>query len=245
MRKYITNKTINNLTILGKVLSPEERWEILPNLWTKIIRNDEIIPLVEIGSLQVDDGSSVLTGTTAIDWINNLYDITEVLTRRSFNYQIHKTKNGNNLMTNATWFDVWPSSTSSGSYSGFGSSTQPIIIPYNCRLSNVLISFRRAYFDWRSSPGNIFIELGFYTHLYNQATDYCRLGMELIGSFSGGYSNYNTYKFDISEFTARVGNNSFTKNSLLGVQLRKDISQQGQIQSLSDPILLLTFEESI
>lgn len=244
MRKFIKNNSTVEKIILGKVLAANERWELPTSLWLKAIRSEELIPFIEDGTFTVDDGTTNLVPSDAVEWINNLYDLSEINIKKDFYAQIHKTKTGNNLMSNATWFDHAPSAIACGSYSGFGTSVQPIIIPFNCSLKNVLLNFRKANFDWRATAGSIFIELGFYSHIYNGASDYCRLGMTLSGSFSGNTTGDGTFKFPIEEIVARVGTNAFLQNQIIGVQLRKDISREGQIQSLSDPVLQLQFRET-
>jgi hypothetical protein len=145
-------------------------------------------------------------------------------------------------MSNATWFDSWPSQLVSGSYSGYNSSAQPIIIPYACKLGRVFLIFRRARYDWRSSAGPIYFEFGFYTMDYNDATDYCRIGVELPGTFSGSDTGEHTLKYDITDLSVRVGENLFSPQDIVGVQFRKDTSQPGQIYSIYDPLVLLLFD---
>lgn len=162
---------------------------------------------------------------------------------RRLTWQLHKTRNGDNAMSNASWFDAWPARYASGSYSGFGSNAQPLIVPFDCKLVGALVTIRRGRYDWISSEGSLFIEFGFYTMVHNGHTDYCRLGAELEGDFSGNDTGTGTHKWCVNEFTERVGSNSFSKHDVLGVQFRKDISQPGQLYTIYDPIILLDFEE--
>lgn len=244
--KRIKNNTESSLIFFGETIQPQEYFTINPNYWLTLVENNpRLISMISSGDVIVNDGSSDLNISDGIEYIKRFQPDPDVnyLVNQIYIWQIHKTKNGNNLMSNATWFDSWPSSNPSGSYSGYSSSAQPLIIPFNCHLKKALITFRKANFDWRSSVGSIFMELGFYTMIYNGHTDYCRLGLELSGDYSGNNTDYDTHKFEIINFVERVGSNNFSKHDLLGVQLRKDISREGQIQSLSDPMILLYFEE--
>ena len=159
-----------------------------------------------------------------------------------FVWQVHKTKNGNNLMSNATWFDCFGGTYLTGSYSGYSCGCTPLLIPYNFRLVKAFVTFRYAAFDWRGTAGNLYLELGFYTMFSTNATDYCRLTLELPGSFSGSNTGYSYYRFEVSSFVERVGTNSFVKDDFLGVMFRKDTNIPGQISSVRDPVVQLHFE---
>jgi len=155
---------------------------------------------------------------------------------------VHKLRTGNNTMSNGGWFDQWPSNDACGSWSGYASSCKPFICPENLYIKKVNLVFRKANFDWRSSAGSIFIELGVYTMLYNGASDVARLVMEM-GDFSGSTTPHGTYKYEIENFTERVGSNSFNKFDIIGFQLRKDVSFPGAVNSIINPLFQIHLEE--
>jgi hypothetical protein len=242
--KIIKNKSGETRNILNCQVAHNDEYEVSSNLWLKLYEHEFIKSEVENGNYVVNNGTSDLSAALGLKLLAQFQPYEGVgWEKRRLLFQVHKTKNGNNLMSNAQWFDMWSGSTSSGSYSGFGSSTQPFIMPCNSKLTKAVVVFRKANFDWISTSGNIFCCIGFYDHLYNGTDLICKLNMELVGSFFGNNTGYDTFKFEITDFDEAEGTNYFSALSILGVQLRKDISQAGQIQSLSDPILLLEFEE--
>jgi len=242
--KIIKNRSGETRNILNRQVAHGEDYEISANFWLKLYEDLIIAENVTNGDYIVNDGNSDLTPEKGLKLISRFQPYEgDDWERRRFSIQVHKTKNGNNFMSNATWFDIWPEMMSSGSYSGFGSSTQPVIVPYACKLSKASIIFRKARFDWRSTSGSIYFCLGFYNHLYNGTELLCKLNAELEGEFSGNNTGYGTFKFLITDFEELNGSNSFDSLDVIGIQLRKDNNQDGQIYSVSDPILLLEFEE--
>ena len=71
----------------------------------------------------------------------------------------------------------------SGSWSGWSNNIAPLIIPYNCKITNAIINFKEANFDWRDSPGNIYLDVGFIDHGYNTTFNERMLIFELDGDF--------------------------------------------------------------
>lgn len=159
-------------------------------------------------------------------------------------WQVHKTRNGNNNMSNGTWFDCINGKYLTGSWSGYASSCTPLLLPYKAKVSKVFALFRVAAFDWRASAGDIFMTLEFRTMFYNGSSDGCELVLTLPGSFSGSSTPNDTYKFEIPTFEVSSGVNVFNKQDMVGVMLRKARSEPGYINSLRDPVLQIHFTET-
>jgi len=243
--KIIRNASGEMRRILNRDVLNEESYDVPSGQWMKLYMDDEIRSYISSGDYIVNDGTRDLSAEEGLVHIDKFqpFDIENWKEKQVFNWRVHKTKNGNKQMGNASWFDAYPSMHSTGSYSGYNSRAMPFIVPVNCYLDKAIIVFRRARYDWRSSSGNLFLEFGFYTLSYNSHTDHCRLGVELEGSFSGSDSGTDTFKFTVTDFTERVGSNSFSAQDILGVQFRKDINNPGQIYSMYDPIVYFEFKE--
>lgn len=145
-------------------------------------------------------------------------------------------------MSNASWFNRHGNHTS-GSYSGWPSGW-PFVVPFGCALTRVLIGLSGASFDYRSSSGNIYIQLAAYTHAYNGTTQAMLIDTTITGSYSGSsFTGQNTKK-EITTWTVNSGSVSFTKHDIIGFQFRKDISKAGQCYNITNSYLLLEFTEA-
>lgn len=243
--KIIRNESGETRRILNRDISHGESYDIPSGQWMKLYMDDSIRSYITSGDYIVNDGTTDLSAEAGLIHIDRFQplDVENWREKRILTWQVHKTKNGNQRMSNASWFDAHPSRYSTGSYSGYNSNAMPFIIPCNCYIYKAIFIFRRAKYDWRCSTGNIFFEFGFYKLSYNSHTDYCRLGVELEGSFSGNDTGTDNFKYEITNFNERVGSNSFSTMDILGVQFRKDTSTPGQIYQIYDPIVLFEFKE--
>lgn len=244
IRKILKNKTGSNLNMLSVDVQNDGSFEVSPNMYLKLADTScNLHDLILSGGVVINNGSRDLAPIEGLIFAKKLsiLDANEIIYRQVFT--IHKWKSGNNRMSSNNWFDSFPSSNSSGSYSGFNSSAMPYLVSSDSYIKEAQIIFRRARYNDLNSSGNIFLELGFYTLDYNSSSDHCILGVELEGDFSGDDTNYGDFRFTISNFTELVGSNYFSKGDLVGVQLRNDIGGDGKVLSLYDPYIQLTFEE--
>lgn len=245
LQKIIRNESGETRQILNRSVVNGESYNIPANQWLKAYEDDNLKSLVSSGEYIVNDGFSDLSPAEGLILIDKFQpsDNQEFSRKYITQWTVHKVKSGNRSMSNASWFDAHPSMYSTGSYSGYNANIMPFIVPYNCKVSKVTLTFRRARFDWRSSAGNLLFEFGFYRMTHNSHEDICRLGIELEGSFSGNDTNINTFSYEVFNFTERVGDNLFFAKDILGVQFRKDISNPGQIYSIYDPIVCFELKE--
>jgi hypothetical protein len=145
---------------------------------------------------------------------------------------------------NGSWFRVFPNAQPNGNWSGWRSNnTYPFLIPYNMRVVRIIVKLANANIDFRSSQGNTFITLGFYSHEYNQAVSHSQLNFTLSGLYSGSSLGLSNHAFVSENFNILSGANSFNAGELIGIQFRKDISQEGQMSSLANPFITVVWEE--
>jgi len=169
---------------------------------------------------------------------NEFQWITKEEINSSIGIIINLQKNRN--INNATWLNNNGDKVS-GSYSGWTSS-YPTILPTNCAISKILIAFKGASYDWRSSPGNLFFCLSIYTHLYNSASLKTSLNLELDGDFTGSSFDHTSYIWTVNTFTELTGSNLFSEKDVVGFMFRKDNTQPGQIWRVKELIVTILFE---
>lgn len=158
-----------------------------------------------------------------------------------FFWQVHKTTNGYNNMSNGAWFDNFGGRYLTGSWSGYASNCTPLQIPYNCRIKTIILTFRYASFDWRSSAGPIHASFNFQTHVYDGSSTLTDFGVS-FGSFSGDNTGHSTHRYVITNFEEITGTNYFPVYELLGVRFLKTTQPDGgAINSWSDPVVTFHF----
>lgn len=157
-------------------------------------------------------------------------------------------RNGTNIST-GSFYDLYETNKNDGIYSGSwsgwsGSGSNPTIIPYNCKIVKAHIRFSRARFDWRSSAGNLFLDIGCIDHNYNNTFNERILRFEIPSSFSGNDTGTGSYKYTITEsdISAMSGSNNFNEGEMIGFLLRGSTSTPGRIYQIDNPFHSLTFE---
>ena len=169
--------------------------------------------------------------------INEMEDF--ILSER-FSWTVKKYLSGNRSMTNGSFFDS-NSGISTGSWSGFSNECSPLIIPYNCKIENVIIAFSEANFDWNSSPNNINLVFDFHSHQYNNAPVKCRLKTTINDTFSGNTTGTNNHKYIISDIEELINHNQFIQGEIIGVRFTKSGSGSGDINSIRTPLVNFLF----
>lgn len=193
---------------------------------------------------QGNTGPGVPTGGTAgqvLSKINGTDYNTEWVTispKRKFNAEIFYA----NTLSNGSWFRRAPGDNISGSYSGYPSA-YPFVLPFACTITKVFLNISGAGFDWRSSAGDIFADLGVFTLAYNGSTQIYSAGLTITGSFINGSFAGQSIKRVITSFETRYGSNSFSENDLIGFMLKKESSRTGQCNNLVGSYLSIEFTE--
>jgi hypothetical protein len=160
---------------------------------------------------------------------------TTATAKRTFLVEVQKAGS----MSNASWFNRL--SVVSGSYSGWPSG-YPFVVPFDCTLTRVLIGLSGASYDYRNAgAGNVFIQLATYNHDYNGTTQSMLINTTITGSFSGGSFAGQNIKREITSWSLSSGGISLAKHDIIGVQFRKDTSQEGQCYTIVNPLVLLEY----
>lgn len=148
----------------------------------------------------------------------------------------------NGTLTNGSWFRRSPGTGISGSWSGYPSA-YPFVLPFDCTLSKIFLNVSGAGYDWRGSPGEIFIDIGIFSHVYNGSSKIYTAGLTLDGPFSGSSFSGQNIKEVIVNMTDTFGTNAFLKNTLVGFMLLKEASRSGQCNNLVNSYLSFEFTE--
>lgn len=121
----------------------------------------------------------------------------------------------------------------------------PVVIPYNCRVIKGLLAFQVANFDWRSSAGSIFLDIGFIAHTHNSTMNERILRFEIEGNFTGNSTptGNNFYVVNIDNITSMSGNNYFNEGEIIGLLLRSSTSVPGRIYRINNAYHKIIFEE--
>jgi hypothetical protein len=84
--KILKNRSAEELTIINLVIPPDGEVLVEPTLWAKLMQqNDYIINLINAGSLVVNDGTSDLSASEAIDYLYLFQEKTSAISR-NFSY---------------------------------------------------------------------------------------------------------------------------------------------------------------
>ena len=123
----------------------------------------------------------------------------------------------------------------SGNWSGWPGA-KPFIVPFNCEIIRAHINFSYVAFNWRNTPGNIFLDVGFLDHNYNTTFNERILRFEINGSFTGGNSGQSGFRYIVGngKIVNILGNNQFNEGELIGCLLRTGSPNiEGRINSIS------------
>jgi hypothetical protein len=87
---------------------------------------------------------------------------------RTFPFELHYVSGTglNTTMSNGSIFRVRPGTFSSMSFSGYPAAF-PLQTPFKCKLYSIVMTFRKADFDWNASGGQILWELETQSMVYN------------------------------------------------------------------------------
>lgn len=164
---------------------------------------------------------------------------------RKFNTQIQK----RGAFGSGGWYDILNNgsvSFASGGWNGW-TSGHPIIIPFDAKITKLFIGFSAASFDWLSSAGNLFLDIGISENLYNSTVNNRVIRAELEGNFTGGSASANTYLFIISEdkITELTGVNLFDQGKLLSFSFTTGASTPGRIYNITNAYHGIEFTEVV
>jgi hypothetical protein len=244
--KILKNTTTSIIFIYGIRITPNGSYEIEQGEIYGVLNDTFLEAYVMNGDIVINDGAQDLSPTDGMAWLNTFYIDTTGgggSGRSDWSWQIHKTSTSSSLTMNiGTWFDAYGQRVNTGSWSGYPSNSMPLIVPFDMRLKRAQLIFKKANYDWRATAGALEITLGFYTMVYNGASEYCLLYKSFGTTFTGSTSGDDTFVFDLIDFEVGSGVNLFTKNMILGVQLRKYRGVEGVINSIVCPIIHLHFE---
>ena len=153
--------------------------------------------------------------------------------------------NLNVTMSNSSFFRVYPGTFSSGSYSGYPTSF-PERVPYDCFLQSAGITFRNASFDYNVISGSILWDLEIRNHVYNGSSINSTYTVP-VGDFSGNQTGHSTWKFlvPVADMTIVSGSNEYMMGDMIGCRFVKTSSGDRRINSFTDIVLDLIFEETI
>lgn len=210
-------------------------------------RRDTYIPVAE----------SVPFDSTDLDWtssddvqtaIEECYEAAKGI--RTFPYELHYVsgKGLNTTMSNGSIFRVRPGTFASASYSGYPSAF-PMQAPFNCKLYSIIITFRKANFDWNATSGPILFELETRSHTYNGSSILNRI-LVRFGDWSGNTTGDDTHRFELSyndtggegwEFISGIEEIDY--GDMIGCRFVKAPSGDRRINSWVDIVLELNYEE--
>jgi hypothetical protein len=163
---------------------------------------------------------------------------------KQFIMNLHKIRTINSSFSNGGFWDTWPAQYASGSNSGFGSACYPFTLPFDCKIVEVNMIFRKANFDFNATAGVILHDIELRDHQYNGSTVDSLITVP-FGSFSGNNTGDSTHKFTIpaADLVFNSGNNVFEKGLILGARFVKSSGGARAIQSFVDPIMQIILEE--
>jgi len=201
----------------------------------------ELLDLTEVELSAVNtDFNNTSNGFIASD----VQGAIEEAKRRTFLMNLHKVRTINSSFSNSGFWDTWPAQYASASYSGFGSACYPFTLPFNCKIVEVNMIFRKANFDFNATAGVIRHDIELRDHQYNGSTVDSLITVP-FGSFSGNNTGDSTHKFTIpaANLVFNSGNNVFEKGLILGARFVKSSGGVRAINSFVDPIMQIILEE--
>lgn len=160
---------------------------------------------------------------------------------KDFQYSIKLESN----IGSGQWYDRYKD-IHSGHWQGWNKKdSNPMILPYNCKIVKAHINFSKAKFDWRSSAGPIYLDIGFLDHNYNGTFNERILRFEIDGSFTGNDTGNSSFRYILTEddISAMSGSNNFNEGEMIGCLTRASTYVAGRIYEIENPFHSLTFEE--
>lgn len=175
---------------------------------------------------------------------------------RTFPFELHYVSGTglNTKMTNGSFFRVRPGTFSSGSYSGYPAAF-PLQTPFRCKLYSIVLTFRKADFDWNASGGQILFEIETRNHYYNGSDIYNRI-LVRMGNYGTGYGGWGSSSGDGTweqelffndsggdGFEYISGDDEIDFAVMIGCRFVKAPSGDRRINSFRDIVMKLNYEE--
>jgi hypothetical protein len=178
---------------------------------------------------------------------------------RTFPFELHYVSGTglNTRMSNGAFFRVRPGTFSSGSYSGYPSAF-PLQTPFRCKLYSIILTFRKADFDWNASGGIIRFEIETREHYYN-GSDIVNRVLVKMGNYGTGYGGWGSSSGDGTwreelffnnnpneeGFEYISGDEEIEYGTMIGCRFVKAPSGDRRINSFRDIVMKLNYEEAI
>jgi len=168
---------------------------------------------------------------------------------KTFNHNLHYVSGSglNTTMGNGSFFRVYPTTFSSGSYSGYPSAF-PLKMPYDCKMLSIVLTFRKAAFDYNATEGQLLFELESRNHVYNGSSVYSRT-LVRFGSFSGNSTGDSTHNYELfynntgeDGFEFISGDEFFNYSDIIGFRFVKAPSGNRRINNFTDILLTIVYE---
>lgn len=152
---------------------------------------------------------------------------------------------GNITMNNSTFFRIKPGTFDSGSFAGY-TSCFPLLVPFNCRLKDLVLTFTIANFDWvpASNAGPVSFDLEFRSIIHNGSSVYSIYRVSW-GNYSGSQIPFafNTFSLGSSNLTLISGTEVLNSGDLIGWRFVKSTAPARNINNFQNILLTLNFEE--
>jgi hypothetical protein len=199
-------------------------------------------------STPFDNSTNGFTATSTQAAIEEVWN--EVVGLKTFSFDLHFVSGTglNTSMSNGSFFRVRPGTFSSGSYSGYPSAF-PLQMPYNCKLDSIILTFRKADFDFNATAGHILFEIETRDHYYN-GSDVLNRTLVRFGNFSGSSTGTDTFRFELfynntggQGFEYISGDSEIEYAKLIGCRFVKAPSGDRRINSWTDIVMKLNYIE--
>ena len=151
---------------------------------------------------------------------------------------------GNTTMGNGTFFRTKPSTFASGSFAGY-TSCFPLLVPFNCKLKSLVLTFTIANFDFNATAGQVSFNLEFQRIINNGSSVWSNYQVSW-GNFSGSQVpfGFNTFTLDSSNWTITSGQEELEAGDLIGWRFTKSNAPERNINNFQNILLTLNFEEA-
>lgn len=149
-------------------------------------------------------------------------------------------------ISSGSWYDAVIShkfTSPTGSWSGWTDAT-PLIMPYTCQIYKLFVNFSRAQFNWGDNI-NLFLDIGFLDHNYNNTFNERILRFTIPDTFSGSDTYEHGFRYNISQnnIQSLVSQNIFYEGEIIGMLARTgNPSVPGRINTLYDPYCSIIFK---